>query len=266
MPTDQGLEDRRQVVAEFDSALYPSGEPTAEEAWLGIYQVLMWYEHGLMHIKESNDLKKSKTWQSRAKLAERFVADHLSVAPNKMPSLVDRMMCLDRWKGMQRNNPLGHGLRMLVSEILNRWASPRFTYYEESLATKWFPGIQMPGRSTTPYIDVLAANGLPRAVISCKWSYRHDRISDVTNECQEYKAAAVRRQIPNFGYYLVANDFDARRIEKVISQPCVDALVHVHLLLLRHISDDKDKGILDAAVAQGRLLDLTSFLALTQDW
>jgi hypothetical protein len=33
-------------------------------------------------------------------------------------------------------------------------------------------------------MDVLALKaGKPRAVISCKWSIRHDRISDPTNEC-----------------------------------------------------------------------------------
>ena len=115
-----------------------------------------------------------------------------------------------------------------------------------------------------PKIDVLAANAVPRAVISCKWSYRHDRISDVTNECQEYKAAAARRQFSDFGYYLVTNEFDARRLEKVINQPCVDALVHVHLPLALEVTGGTPE--LRHAMDTGRLLDLGEFARLTKSW
>src|SRR5206468_2287601 len=105
------------------------------------------------------------------------------------------------------------------------WGDRRFTYREEEHATNWFPGIQMPGRSARPRVDVMVVDARPRAVISCKWSYRHDRISEVTNECQEYKAAAVRRQVMDLGHYLVTNEFDGQRLDKVLNQPCVNALV-----------------------------------------
>lgn len=72
--------DRKLVVGVFDQAVYPSGKATLDEAWLGIYQTLLWYEHGLLHIREANDLKKNATWQKRARDAEIYIAGLLGVA------------------------------------------------------------------------------------------------------------------------------------------------------------------------------------------
>jgi hypothetical protein len=257
--------DRQLVVEQFDAARYSTGAASLEEAWLGIYQVLLWYEHDFLHIKESNDLKKNP-WQVKARRAEAFIARELGVAPDELPVLIDRMMRLPRWQGKQRNNPLGHGLRMLVSEVLRRWGDPRFSYPEEEPATNWYPGISMPGRSEAPYLDVVSHDSKKvRAIISCKWSYRHDRISDVTNECQEYKAAAVRRQQMGLGYFLVTSEFDPQRLDKVLNQPCVDGLVHVHLDLATEVAGGMTQ-LMTAARASRRLFDLAEFVKLTHTW
>ena len=49
------------------------------------------------------------------------------------------------------------------------------------------------------------------ALYSCKWSGLHDRMSDVTNECQEYKAAAVRRQNMTLQHFVITNETDGQR-------------------------------------------------------
>lgn len=67
------------AVAEFESAHYPIPTPTAETAWLGIYQVLLWYEKvgvgrraGFPHVIDADKLrpkrkaKKLGAWQRRA--------------------------------------------------------------------------------------------------------------------------------------------------------------------------------------------------------
>jgi hypothetical protein len=258
--------DRELVVAQFDNARYPSGGATLAEAWLGIYQVLMWYEGEHLHIKESNDLRKSKRWHDLAARAEQYIANALGVDPGELPTFVDRMMKLPRWSEvMQRNNPLGNGLRTLVAEVLRRWADSRFEYRQEEPAVMWFPGIQMPGRSAHPKIDVLAVREQPKGVLSCKWSYRHDRISDVTNECQEYKGAAVRRQNMRLRYYLFTNEFDGQRLDKVLNQPCVDALVHIHLPLALHLLEGGTL-LMTAGRGEKRLLDLTEFVQLSYHW
>lgn len=287
------------MISEFEDSLYPSGRPTPSEAWLGFYQVLWWFvgdplllrlealkaevgahspelyiaaetvaahfresgEEPRLHIREANDLRKP-IWVERAKQAEQYIADALGVPRVDLPQLFERMMRLDRWSGQQRNNPLGNGLRMLICESLRRWGNPLLSYQEEQLATDWFPTIKMPGRSKQPKVDVVALkDGDPRALISCKWSIRHDRISDPTNECQEYRAAAIKRQLA-FSYYVLTNEMDWQRLEKVLNQPCVDALVHVHLDLVEHLAGGQ-KSEMRAAREQGRILDLREFITHT---
>lgn len=286
MPSE---EDRRIIVDAFDNdCLWPAGDPRLEDAWLGIYQLLLWYDHGYIHIRESNDLKNNRKWQEKAKAAESYIASSMGISVDELPSHVDKMMQLPRWaepladKGTlvscphcnneflvpaqgQRQNPLGNGLRILTAEILRRWGDPRFTYEEEALAANRFPGIQMPGRSANPKVDVLAGSAAgPCAIVSCKWSGRHDRMSDITNECQEYKAAAVRRQNMNLKHYVVTNELDGQRTDKVLNQPCIDGLVMVHLPLAKEMGTITP--LMERNIETGRLLDLTTFVELSKGW
>src|SRR5437764_9210808 len=143
--------DRDLLTRAFsEDVIWPAGEPKLEDAWLGIYQLLSWYAHGYIHIREANDLKK-RSWQERARKAEAYVAKALAVEPQEVAAHVDRMMQLPRWRDVmaqkgttvtcphcgqdfvlpserQRNNPLGNGLRILVAEVLRRWGDPRFVY------------------------------------------------------------------------------------------------------------------------------------------
>jgi hypothetical protein len=261
------LEDRRLIIdAFYNDCIWTAGEPRLGDAWLGIYQMLLWYEHGYIHIREANDLRKNRTWQQRATLAEREIAEALGVPAGDLHQYVDRMLNLPRWQGMQRNNPLGNGLRILVAEVLRRWGDPRFTYEEEVLAQTWFPGIQMPGRSEAPKIDVVAhREQRPRTIISCKWSGRHDRMSDVTNECQEYKAAAVRRQYMDLQHFVITNEMDGQRSDKIINQPCIDGLVLVHLPLAERLIGELTPLMAGARGAR-RLLDLAELVQATFTW
>ena len=109
---------------------------------------------------------KSHTWQQRAILAELEITRALGIETKELNDRVDVMMGLPRWHGMQRNNPLGNGLRILLAEILTRWGDPRFIYDEEVPAQSWFPGIRMPGRSEAPKIAVVAhREQRPRTII-----------------------------------------------------------------------------------------------------
>lgn len=258
------LEDRRLVTDAFSECLWPDGEATLESAWLGIYQMLLWYEHGYIHIREANDLRRNRIWQERAKKAERYIADALGIPAGDVEGQVDRMMKLPRWEGMQRNNPLGNGLRILTAEVLRRWGSENFQYKEEEPATAWWPGIQMPGRSEAPKVDVMVLTDNPRVLISCKWSGRHDRMSDVTNECQEYKAAAIRRQNMKLLHFVITNEVDGQRTDKILNQPCVDGLILVHLPLLQELGTMTP--MMKGAIGAARLIDLVDFVKLTHTW
>lgn len=260
--------DRARVIAEFDSARYPSGAPTLEDAWLGIYQVLWWYEHGLLHVHDAPDLWRNKKWAERASLAEGYIAHKLGISPADVENIVERQMRLPRWHGMQRQNPLGHGFRGLVAEVLRRWGDNRFEYREEVKATEFYPGIEMPGRSAQTSIDVVAISKerrSPKAVISCKWSIRHDRISDPTNECSQYKRAAIQMQEMNLLYFVMANEVDGQRLDKVLTQPCVDGLVHVSLDFVSAVNGGLTQ-FMTAGRAARRLLDLKELAELSYTW
>lgn len=257
-------------MGEFDKAVYPSGSPSLLEAALGIYQVLLWYDIkvGVLHVNEANELGKPP-WKRRAALAEDYLATQLGVSISQLPGLIDLMMKLPRWQKdgqpMQRNNPVGNGLRVLVAEVLSRYGqtATQIVYEQEASATRWFPGIQLPGRSQAPKVDVLAIQaGKPRALISCKWSIRHDRISDPTNECPMYKSAAMQQQIPGFSYYVLTNEFSTARLEKLLSQPCIDGLIHVHEPLLTTMAGPRAQPV----TSHPKFYDLVDFVNMTRSW
>ncbi len=61
---------------------------------------------------------------------------------------------------------------------------------------------------------------------------RHDRLSDITNECPVYKAGYERiyRQTRHgrLLYYVLTNEYDPARLNKILDDRCVDGVVHVH--------------------------------------
>ena len=114
-------------------------------------------------------------------------------------------------------------------------------------------------------MDVLArTERRPRTIISCKWSGRHDRISEVTNECQQYKAAAVQQQNVDLRHFAITNELDGQRTDKILNQPCIDGLVMVHLPLATTIGTVT--RMMERNIEEGRLLDLTQFVELTRTW
>jgi hypothetical protein len=125
-------------------------------------------------------------------------------------------------------------------------------------AASVFPGITMPGRSTSPSIDILIEKGgVPRAIVSAKWSLRHDRINDITNECPIYKAASMRSRKP-LEFYVVSNEFDPARLSKVLDDDCIDGLAHVHKPLVTVVCGLN--GRLDTMLDLSDLIEATKSL------
>jgi hypothetical protein len=116
----------------------------------------------------------------------------------------------------------------------------------------------MPGRSGAAKIDLVALKGmLPVAFVSCKWSLRHDRINDITSECPDYKSAAMRLRIP-LKYFVLTNEFEPARLLKLLSDPCIDGVVHVH-----------KQAVVEVCKMDGRLtamLDLTELFGISEEW
>lgn len=224
------------AVEAFERAVYPGGVPTLGNAWLGIYQTLMWYEHGVPHIIDADKLRSQTIWRERAQRVAVDLAEKLGCEPEDVEGLCDQLMKSPAYLGAQRQNPLGKAFIALVRHVLETVAQPPTMCREEVDARTIWPGIQIPGRSTSPRIDILTMKeDKPFAIVSVKWSLRHDRLGDITNECPVYKAAASWLRQP-LAYYVVTNEFDPARLGKVLNDPCVDKVIHVHKRLVTEVS------------------------------
>jgi hypothetical protein len=272
MPTrKQTIEAATQL---FDSALFPDGKATLNSAWAGIYQCLLWYEtvpkvilgHSrLPHIIDANRLTKAQNkgpsaWQTHAINVEEYLAQHWAVPLSEVGDRVDLLMKSPGYVGLQRHNILGAAFAALVRLTLQRFGiqDPRVSYELEVPGANAFPGIQIPTRSENPSIDILVRKaGQNIGIISTKWSYRHDRVDDLTTECRAYKNAAAYTDTKLF-YYIATNEFDPARTDKLICDKCVDRVIHVHKELVTGVC--KLNGRLK------NLWDLSDLLESSSNW
>ncbi|MCX7000685.1 MAG: hypothetical protein NT106_10410 [Candidatus Sumerlaeota bacterium] len=245
MPTRE--ETSKNIVSLLEHFKYPEAF-VPKTAWLGIYQSLMWYEMKVdypsqkyLHIIDADKLlgtsnrSGSKTWQERARAVEKYLSRNLNIPIEDLPEKVDRLFQIPEYKGLQRQNPLGIGFAEAIWYLLKIFRGKEITWERETDAEQIFPGIHLPGRSTKPRIDILGTiNGQPRVIISCKWSMRHDRINEITNECPIYKAAAFRSRT-HLKFFVCSNEFDPARLDKVLNDDCIDGLIHVHKPCLTEI-------------------------------
>lgn len=263
----------KHVVTIFDETAKGCGS-SPHNAWVGIYQALLWYERtglpvhtALPHIIDADKLRRPASrgraraeaaltiWQKRALALEQYLAVELGCQPTDVKGHVDRLMRRREYRRLQRQNPLGIAFTGLVHHALSLYGDLRLTYEMEQMAQEVFPGITFPGRSKAPSIDVLVRkNQVPRAIVSVKWSLRHDRINDLTNECPAYKQAASWGRRP-LDYIVVTNEYDPARLAKVLEDTCFDAVVHVHKPAVVEVSK------LDGRLS--RLMDLTDLLGYT---
>ena len=263
----------QHAVAIFGEALEAYGRSPAN-GWLGIYQALLWYEptggrgsRALPHIIDSDKLRRppgrgraradapATAWQQRGAAVEAYLAQRMGCEAHEVAPRVDRLMRKRAYRGFQRQNPLGIAFIGLVHHSLSVFGDDNVTYETEPMADEVFPGIRFPGRSNAPSIDILVRKDrLPRAVVSVKWSLRHDRINDLTNECPMYKQAASWGR-NKLDYVVVTNEYDPARLDKVLGDSCIDAVVHVH-----------KPAVVEVAGLDGRLgvlLDLTDLFDVT---
>ncbi len=278
MPTRERT--NADAVKIFENAEYPTGLNVGN-AWLGFYQTLLWFEpvdwvgfKELPHIIDADKLRpsspskkrswlKPNPWQKRAQAVSVYLAKELKCPVNSLARKTDLLMKHPHYQGMQRQNTLGIAFAGLVKYVLEKFGSSTISYEVEKEATGIFPGISFPGRSSTPRIDVLARyDKIPRAIISTKWSLRHDRLNDITNECPVYKAAYERvyrqTRYEHLLYYVVTNEYDPARLNKILNDTCVDAVVHVC-----------KTALVEVCGLNGRLkklFDLVDFIKATSLW
>lgn len=238
-------------------------------AWMGIYRALLWFEKVkvheykyLPHIIDADKLRRPRgskkidrghlnAWQTRALKMADYLSMNFNIPYDNLSEDFGKLFKLPNWRGRQIQNPLGIGFVALVSHCLKRFVPTPWDFETEVAAKSIFPDIKMTGRSKEPRMDILGRlRGIPRVIVSCKWSIRHDRLGDVSTECTVYKSEALRSRT-QLSYYLVTNEFDPARLTKIQDDTCLDGVVHVHKPAVVDVCQ------LDGRL--GRLFDLSQF-------
>lgn len=168
------------------------------------------------------------------------------------------MSRMSAYQGPQRHNIVGSAFAGLLKHALELFGPQALTYDLEVAGDTAFPGVNLPTRTGKPFIDILVRkDGRNLGIISTKWSIRHDRINDLTSECRAYKGAAGFTDTKIF-YYVATNEFDPARLDKPLTDKCIDGVVHVHKPLLT-----------DVCGLNGRLallLDLADLIERSFEW
>lgn len=203
---------------------------TAETAWVAIAQLLITCEvfeggywrqlYGAPVLMERNNYGVGVRGENKclreARGVAAYIADALNVDPGRVCDHLGLYFKNDAVHHLQPNNLRGHAFRSVVAETLDMFGDRTLDLYEEQSPHEWFPGFQFQGRSTGARIDILAVrDSRPVAIISIRWTYRHDRV-DLIDEAREYLPAA-RRMNSNCGFFGVTAEFGVARLKKVLA-------------------------------------------------
>ncbi len=243
----------RQRYADFIAATLEPYLADPSTVWRGVYRLLLWFEHGLPHIIDANELRKPK-WASRASAVNEALANEFNCRPDEVESKVDLLLKSNLFPQVpQRQNPLGIGFVESLLLLLQHFSSPQYTFLPEGAIGKTvFPEVQSTEAPRSCPDIVAVAGGSEVAVVSAKWSLRHDRLKDLKDECGYFKT--VR---PRLKFFVVTNEYNPARLDKVISDYRIDAVFHVCKKLL-----------VDVAQVDGRtgeLKDLSELLRVFPD-
>lgn len=151
-------------------------------------------------------------------------------------------------KKPQRQNPLGIGFVTALFLSLGHFSSKDYKFLpEEAIGTAVFQGIKEAPRSAP---DIVVTKGDAEiAVISAKWSLRHDRLKDVKDECNYFKTVKG-----SLKFYAVTNEFDPARLNKILEDYRIDGLFHVNRRLVVEVASVDGR--------MERLRDLSELLGL----
>lgn len=230
------MPSRTQICQIVESIL--QGYATPQEAWKGIYRALLWYEEGVPHIVEANSLRRG-AWRQRAKQAEVELARAFRCAPNQVEKRLDQLMKHPSLQGFQRQNFLGIGFICAVGYLLRTWTPSRYTFLDEVLVGAQGHVFQDIARPPRRAIDIVAlVDSTEYAIVSVKWSIRHDRLRDLLDECRVYKDHR-----PKVKFLVVTNEFMPARLRRIIENPCVDQVFHVNRDLLLRVNEGNGRLI-----------------------
>jgi hypothetical protein len=246
------MPSRQQYTAFVASALKPHLTDRTT-AWQGLYKLLLWFEHGLPHIIDANELRRP-AWSSRALAVKNAIARNFGCDPDDLADKVDLLLKSDLFlRGTQRQNPLGIGFVESLLLLLQSFSSSSYSFLPEgAIGETVFPEIRAREAPRSKPDIVVVSGKAEVALVSAKLSLRHDRLKDLKDECAYFKTLR-----PRLKFYAVTNEYSPSRLDKVLAEYRVDAVFHVCKRL-----------VVDVARVDGRtqqLRDLSELLSLFTD-
>jgi hypothetical protein len=254
-----------------------------DNAWLAISQLLMtckvWRDHqwvnlpvmppGCPVLMESNNYRLTKGGQPNRNVRDAtavrdYMAARLGVSPEAMVDHLGRYFGEPGISHLQPNNPRGHGFRSLIAETLSRFGDPALRIDEEVKAHELFPGQPLQTRSDDPKIDIVVHRGpLLVAMVSTRWTYRHDRV-DMIDEAHAYVPPA-RHQNPHCTFYGATAEIVTARLRKVLRETeavqqhgVITGLVHLHAPIASSVIGRNGDLV--------HLVDLVDFVNQSYSW
>lgn len=149
-------------------------------------------------------------------------------------------------------NPVGIAFACAVVDLAQRFAAGRYSWkMEAKIGVDVFPHLTQFRRES---VDIVAfRQGSPSAVVSSKWGIRHDRIRDPQEEADTYK-----QEVPSLKFFVVTNEFDNARLQKVLTYPSIDGVFHARRDLVWQAYGGRNNDL-------AHLKDLTELFAFFND-
>ncbi|MGQ9626200.1 MAG: hypothetical protein ACUVV0_04760 [Anaerolineae bacterium] len=221
---------------------------TPDDIWVAFYRLLLDYVHGVPRITDSNRLK-GGIWRERAKQFEQTLAAALSCDTQQVVNQLNVFMRSFYPPETQRMNPVGIAFACAVVYLIQRFSAGSYEWkMEAKIGVDVFPDLTGFRRKS---VDIVAfRQGNPYAVISSKWGIRHDRVRDPQEEADTYK-----RTVASLKFFVVTNEFDSARLQKILTYPTIDGVFHVKRDLVWQVYG----GVTDSLT---NLKDLTELFAL----
>jgi hypothetical protein len=238
----------REEICTFVRALLQRWIEAGHDIWVSLYLLLLDYSYDVPRITDSNRLKHG-IWRGRAQHVEQELATALQCETKDVQNQVDVFMREFYPTGTQRMNPIGIAFACAVVYFIQRFSRGNYEWkIEARIGIDVFPNLTNFRRRR---VDIVVfQDGEPYAVISSKWGIRHDRVRDPQEEADTYK-----QQVPSLKFYVVTNEFDRARLQKVLAYPSIDGVFHVRRDLVWQVY-----GGVTGPLAN--LKDLTDFFAL----
>ena len=250
-----------------------------DQAWLAIAVLLMtcdiWRDgewrafHDAPVLRESNDYRLTTRGEPNralvdALLVKEWIAAELDTDLDDLCTQLGQFFRQPGIDTLQPNNPRGHAFRSLVAETLARFGDPDLNVSEEISPRDLFPGFDFGNRSQAARIDIVVTRGpRPVALITTRWTYRHDRV-DIIDEARAYMPAA-RALNHDCRFYGMTAEFMTARLKKVISQT-VPVMPNAAIERLVHLNPDLPGALIGKNGDLGHMWSLAEMVQDSHNW